>query len=645
MSVSLELLSGKEDVSSGANPDNAISQLITNILSTSYNDPSLRQALSVLDTKMEENTAENRRQLRSNIETSVLKSGSTILKDFTKLHQKLSSLGDSIQELNNQYNHMEKVVSQATKDTLLIQKQAEELRSSEETISIKKRLLEAYENNFVLTDQELDILNNGLLASGADEVEQFFQVLQKVNHIHNDCQVLLSADDTSQTGMEIMGQMSAHLDKGYERILIAVENEFKKMVSGQYLQISKSLRRYLTILSSERPNLFDSALNGLIDTRQKNLTNEFIKALTVETSTSKPIDFYAYDILRYVGDIMAWIHSAIVGEQEILETLLLDDKKTLLQKIDKATTSLVKPLRLRIEQVISTEDNLVDIYKVGNVLNFYYSIFIKIFSNESSAIMTAISRLEEACSRQFSQCLQNKIASQKDGLGAVTRPGSSLLRDLQPPEFFSDALADAKAILSSYEASINFTSPPSNQFKQTLHDLIEPYLELCNRVSESLPSVDSEIFVINCFDATKSTLSLFPFVQYKIDQMNNRTDELAEVLEDSQYYKFLSSSGVNSILNADKTLNREKISGNTQLIQELAASLDNFLPAANMESSVLLHRLSSPRLSSSITLRASQRFVDIFQQIKQCLDELYGEEAAVLMPRSVSEVKTLLAIE
>jgi hypothetical protein len=38
---------------------------------------------------------------------------------------------------------------------------------------------------------------------------------------------------------------------------------------------------------------------------------------------TKPIEVYAHDPLRYIGDMLAWLHSSAVGEQEALEVLFV----------------------------------------------------------------------------------------------------------------------------------------------------------------------------------------------------------------------------------------------------------------------------------------------------------------------------------
>ena len=43
--------------------------------------------------------------------------------------------------------------------------------------------------------------------------------------------------------------------------------------------------------------------------------------------SAKPIEMYAHDPLRYIGDMLAWLHSAAVGEHEALEVLFVSQEE------------------------------------------------------------------------------------------------------------------------------------------------------------------------------------------------------------------------------------------------------------------------------------------------------------------------------
>ena len=57
--------------------------------------------------------------------------------------------------------------------------------------------------------------------------------------------------------------------------------------------------------------------------RRSAVAKSFLEALTRGGSgTSKPIELHSHDPLRYVGDMLAWLHQATASEKEYLSILL-----------------------------------------------------------------------------------------------------------------------------------------------------------------------------------------------------------------------------------------------------------------------------------------------------------------------------------
>lgn len=61
---------------------NALSNRITSVLSASYADLEIRDALEILDERGIRNTAETRRQIRLNVQKEVIRCNGEIVKDF-----------------------------------------------------------------------------------------------------------------------------------------------------------------------------------------------------------------------------------------------------------------------------------------------------------------------------------------------------------------------------------------------------------------------------------------------------------------------------------------------------------------------------------------------------------------------------------
>lgn len=66
---------------------NALSSRITSVLSASYADLEIRDALETLDARKIQNTAETRRQLRLDIQREVVQCNGDIVKDFGQVAQ------------------------------------------------------------------------------------------------------------------------------------------------------------------------------------------------------------------------------------------------------------------------------------------------------------------------------------------------------------------------------------------------------------------------------------------------------------------------------------------------------------------------------------------------------------------------------
>lgn len=66
----------------GTRGTNALSSRITSVLSASYADLEIRDALETLDARGIQNTAETRRQIRLDVQKEVIQCNGEIIKDF-----------------------------------------------------------------------------------------------------------------------------------------------------------------------------------------------------------------------------------------------------------------------------------------------------------------------------------------------------------------------------------------------------------------------------------------------------------------------------------------------------------------------------------------------------------------------------------
>lgn len=112
-------------------------------------------------------------------------------------------------------------------------------------------------------------------------------------------------------------------------------------------------------------NLDSEALSALSNTRQAAVLSSFLDALTRggPNGLPRPIEIHAHDPLRYVGDMLAWVHQSIAGEREFLDGLFdvkgdnrmvgsirvfgnTEEEEWIRELMDKAFEKLRTPLRV-----------------------------------------------------------------------------------------------------------------------------------------------------------------------------------------------------------------------------------------------------------------------------------------------------------
>lgn len=214
-----------------------------------------------------------------------------------------------------------------------------------------------------------------------------------------------------------MAVTSAHLEKACEKLLRWCSVEFRGMGRDASLEVPEELSEAVCRLRS-RPELLSyvahtslpppahidhylispppyppsEVLTVLAQTRQATLLNSFTSALTTGNRTGtvgarRPIDLHAHDALRYIGDMLAWVHQAIAAEREFLEALLSietgarmpgavrapahAEDEWLGELMDAAVAGLCGPLRARVLQTVRAQESGLNAYKVSRLLHFY----------------------------------------------------------------------------------------------------------------------------------------------------------------------------------------------------------------------------------------------------------------------------------
>jgi len=516
--------------------------------------------------------------------------------------------------------------------------------------------------------------------------EEFFQVLTRVKKIHHDCQVLLGTED-QRLGLEILEQSSKQLNGAFQKLYRWIQHEFKTL-DLENPQISASVRRSLRVLA-ERPTLFQSCLDSFAEARESILSDSFHAALTGSSSdtshiATKPIEFYAHDPLRYVGDMLAWAHSATVSEREALEVLFVSDgdeisrsiqaglesepwlrgdedqevfdgKKALNQLVSRDLTGVARLLRQKTEQVIQSHEDATLAYKIANLIGFYRSTFVKLLGTDSD-VLDVFDTLQASAMRQFRAHMRDHVATVQSELAVAPA-------NLSPPDFLEEALQTLKVLAKSYDTSVAAVDESSTDFEAVLAEALDPFLGGCVNLQKGMEQPAGAIFAINCLLAVQEALSAFKFAAERAADMRDTVDEHVAALVDYQHEYLLHESGLIALHEAlaDITDTPDSLKSIKQLppfgqeaLVATSQQLDEFLPSALIDAAENLKQLRNRSMVQDITEEAATKFCEDFEFVEEKIvaadNLLYDENEEDgqpglrdLFPRTSGEIRVLLS--
>lgn len=671
-----------------ASKSTALQNRITSVLSASYADLEIRDALAILDERGLQNSAETRRNLRLDVQEELVQCNGEVVHDFGKVAEQLERIGSTIASLNSSCAEMRKHIAASNRETGPMLDEAKTMMSERRQVESKQQLLDAFNAHFVMSDADL-----ATLTSTAEPVnDDFFRILTRVKKIHEDSQILLGSEN-QRLGLEILEQSSRHLNAAFQKLYRWIQREFKSL-DLENPQISGGIRRALRVLA-ERPTLFQNCLDFFAEARERILSSTFYAALTggpVDPNhpvLGKAIELSAHDPLRYISDMLAWAHSATVSEREALEVLFISDgdeiaksiqagiesepwtrsqpdgedgaepvfngRKALNELVDRDLSGVFRQLRQRGEQVVQSHEDATLSYKIANLTTFYIGIFANLLG-ENSTLLETLKPLADTALRAFRSTMRDHVANLQTDF-SISPSGS----DLSPPDFLTEALQTLQVLMKSYDTHSTVQSTRAERiegFQPILREALDPFLAGCENLTNRLRTPDSHIFALNCLHATQSTLRQYTFAD-KSEELQQRIQAHEDELVDSVHDWFLSKSGlkflVDNVSVPEDLASSYKDPG--QLIST-AQQLDTFLPTATEDARAFIGGLGDRIMVRRVIEQAAERFVDDFEAVENLIiradevrekmingekeedDEVWLRE---VFPRTEEEIRVLLS--
>lgn len=554
------------DLSADKNP---IKKKLQKILNPKFlSDKETQDALTALSEFFTDNNVRSRRKLRGDTELRSLRLNEQFLSELETLNKELVALEEEVygihtcyQEMRTLFNETREKCSEVLEETAAMQKEAEQ-------IDKRTELLLAFEERFQLSDEEIDIL------SQSDKMTPvFFSSLQKVKQIHTECAILIRSSD-QRAGLEIMDNMAKLLEKGFENLFYWSQHTCRSF-TGEFPIFTQEIILALSI-TSERLVLRNYILNEYTTTRRSTLVRALIDSLTLggPCGSSKPIEMHSHDPVRYVSDLLGWLHQAMVCEKELLQSLLekspdiLEDtilnlvadpkivtedsalsdnnvevysRKHLLNKICEGVSQMIK---VRIEQILSNIIDSMDLFKVSNNIRFYMSTYERNIGSESD-LVRLIGDIYELSLKLFAKHLNTHAAKL---LESVSEPPF----DLEPTIQFTETLTLLRSILSLENSSVAPLECNQSLLNTIYVSLVTPILEystISASLDTTLSPVELLIYLLNCYYRVHQCVSLYFSSEHStsLQELLNQMTSYQERLSREQAHYFLSRAGLQSV--------------------------------------------------------------------------------------------------
>ena len=261
----------------------------------------------------EDNTVNTRRDLKSLIEKKSCEVSDNFLKALEDVKERVDLIYFEVESMNKCCDEMNDRLSAAKGQTEELILKTASFESEKASLEVHSKIANAFLEKFQLSEEEIQIIKGN-----APITEDFFKALERCRQIHSDCDVLLQTRH-QQVGIELMEIMSSYQESGYEKLYRWAQGECRVLTreSPEAIGIFKAAMKEL----KNRPILFRYCLDEVCSARRGAAVRWFIDALTRggPGGMPKPIEIHSHDPLRYIGDMLAWLHQTAASERELLE--------------------------------------------------------------------------------------------------------------------------------------------------------------------------------------------------------------------------------------------------------------------------------------------------------------------------------------
>lgn len=626
------------------NNTNPLSKKINKILETRLeNDKDTLDALKELSTFFTENTLRSRRNLRGEIEKRSVNISEDFVFALRDVKEAVDNIYKDVSGMNEACIDMKRRLAATKSETSSLIAQTNSLQTHSGKLQMQEEVATAFVNTYQLTPDEVTIIRG--VTREAPITSEFFTVLEKTQKIRNNTKHLLQTGH-QKTALDVMEQMNVCREAGLERLYRWCQAQCRSPDPSPLLpQAWQALQ--------ERPVLFNLVLEEWVVIRRGWLVRGFLDALTLggPGGAPRPIELQAHDPLRYVGDMLAWVHQALPAEREAAQALFgkctnIDNGEHVRNTVASVSESVCRPLRTRIEQMIvadqgtrtggDTTKKPVQLYKISNLLRFYHNTINQV--TNGGTLVATLDELHQLSHKMFISALQTQVSHVCD---RVDPPGESLAP--------TPSVARTLSLLTEVVTAATLADDAANDFKQIISCVVDPLINAVTESASGLGAVESAVYLLNCFHQLHSTLSLLHTTQDKLEMIQALTEAQLDTLSQEQINSVCHTIGLATmyplICHPPGTPLSTHPACQPLAVQASMSKLDGFLAAPDHLMLPHSRLLLSSTFRRQLQTRTSDAIVMVYTKLYNQVHDPKNDytDPSTLLPRDPQTVKNLLS--
>uniref|UniRef100_A0A183H966 Conserved oligomeric Golgi complex subunit 6 n=1 Tax=Onchocerca flexuosa TaxID=387005 RepID=A0A183H966_9BILA len=318
-----------------------------------------------------------------------------------------------------------------------------------------------------------------------------------------------------------------------------------RLLNVEFLELKGVLVQSIAALQ-DREVLFKYALDEYTTARRNHVVRAYIDALTRGGAggTPKPIELLSHDPLRYIGDMLAWIHQAMATERELLQALLKLCSANVLKENSigiqsQISEALCRPFKVRVEQALTTETNCTVLYRLSCLFTFYLEAMASSLNSDSMLIQT-FTELKELTLNLFFSGLHS-LVQKLVGKVEIDTPDYDLL----PVSAFHQILILLKDVLESHDGAVAIVTDKKENFEKIFTTVLDPLNQAVQLSATQLHSpLDIAVYTLNCLSAINAAIVLYQFTDSRLEMIKAQIDANVDVLVSEQATFIITQTGL-----------------------------------------------------------------------------------------------------